>query len=186
MTSSRREAGLKRIACELEELLVKPPDQCTAGPIDAGNLYRWQATIAGPQGSPYEGGLFKLRILLPRECPFEAPVKLILCPEHFDLFFVFRVERGDIGRGGVGRGEEATPAQLLTCLRCWGTNARGPPAPSVLGAGKWRVSLPLGGGGGDAAFFPCPYVTDGAGGDGVLGSPVWAARGAPPLAPEVG
>lgn len=74
MTSSRREAGLKRIACELEELLAKPPDQCTAGPVDAGNLYRWQATIEGPQGSPYEGGLFKLRILLPREYPFEAPV----------------------------------------------------------------------------------------------------------------
>ncbi|KAH6919493.1 hypothetical protein HPB50_029519 [Hyalomma asiaticum] len=65
MTNSK--AGLKRIACELEELLAKPPDQCTAGPVDAGNLYRWQATIEGPQGSPYEGGLFKLRILLPRE-----------------------------------------------------------------------------------------------------------------------
>ncbi|XP_070378914.1 ubiquitin-conjugating enzyme E2 D2-like isoform X2 [Dermacentor albipictus] len=73
-SSEKKRAGVKRIASELDEILADPPAQCTAGLVDPANPYRWQATIAGPQGSPYEGGLFKLRIQLPRDYPFEAPV----------------------------------------------------------------------------------------------------------------
>ncbi|KAH7943445.1 hypothetical protein HPB52_008480 [Rhipicephalus sanguineus] len=73
-SNARHRAGVKRILSELEEIEAEPPNQCTAGLIDPENPYSWHASIAGPEGSPYEGGLFNLRIQLPRDYPLGAPV----------------------------------------------------------------------------------------------------------------
>ncbi|KAG0698620.1 ubiquitin-conjugating enzyme/RWD-like protein [Suillus ampliporus] len=47
------------------------------GPIilapSTDNLFRWAGTIPGPQGSPYEGGVFKIDIQLANDYPFSAP-----------------------------------------------------------------------------------------------------------------
>jgi ubiquitin-conjugating enzyme E2 D/E len=37
------------------------------------NLYNWEAVIAGPTNSPFEGGLFLLNIEFPKEYPFKPP-----------------------------------------------------------------------------------------------------------------
>lgn len=37
------------------------------------NLFLWKASIPGQEGSPYEGGLFRMEIHLPHDYPFSAP-----------------------------------------------------------------------------------------------------------------
>ncbi|KAM7538821.1 hypothetical protein Aperf_G00000051547 [Anoplocephala perfoliata] len=62
-----------RIKKELREFDRYAPTNCSASPIDESDLYHWEGTIVGPEGTPYEGGIFKLIIELPLEYPFRPP-----------------------------------------------------------------------------------------------------------------
>ena len=64
---------LKRIQKELLEIVKNPLLNCSAGLIDETDYYRWQATITGPEGSPYHNGLFNLLIEFPSDYPFKPP-----------------------------------------------------------------------------------------------------------------
>ena len=64
---------IRRIKKEIDELKKTPPDNCSAGPINDSDLFQWHATILGPEGSPYQGGIFNLKISLPGDYPFKAP-----------------------------------------------------------------------------------------------------------------
>lgn len=79
----------KRIEQEAKGMKMKPPDNCSGGPI-GGNLLHWTATIIGPDKSPYEGGIFKLDIQFPKNYPFKAPT----------VKFVTQVYHPNIGRSG--------------------------------------------------------------------------------------
>ena len=49
----------KRIQKEFENLKKDPPSNCSAGPIDESDIYKWEATLMGPSESPYSGGILK-------------------------------------------------------------------------------------------------------------------------------
>jgi ubiquitin-protein ligase len=63
-----------RILEEVHELNSQEQDPCMkAWLVDPANPFLWRAYVRGPQGTPYEGGCFSLRIEFPQNFPFEQP-----------------------------------------------------------------------------------------------------------------
>merc|ERR1712110_1344897 len=63
----------KRILKEIRELESNSIPNISAGPKTDDNLYEWNATIMGPESTPYDGGMFNIDIYFPTDYPFKAP-----------------------------------------------------------------------------------------------------------------
>lgn len=67
--------AVKRIQTEISVITNSKhkdiPENVSIGPTD--NIFVWNATIFGAEGTPYFGGNFKLKIDLPHDYPFNPP-----------------------------------------------------------------------------------------------------------------
>ena len=63
----------KRLFQEYKALLTAPPDGITAGPISEDDLLLWEALIQGPEGTPFEGGIFPAELKFPKDYPLNPP-----------------------------------------------------------------------------------------------------------------
>jgi ubiquitin-conjugating enzyme E2 D/E len=63
----------RRILKEQEKMKADAVPGIKAGP-KGEDLYHWSAVVAGPEGSPYEGGAFELDVRLPTRYPMEPPI----------------------------------------------------------------------------------------------------------------
>jgi len=62
----------KRIIKETERLVNDPAPGISAAPKE-DNLRYFDVTITGPDGSAFEGGIFRLELFLPEEYPMNPP-----------------------------------------------------------------------------------------------------------------
>eukprot|EP00922_Rhytidocystis_sp_ex-Travisia-forbesii_P065344 GHVS01097102.1.p1 GENE.GHVS01097102.1~~GHVS01097102.1.p1 ORF type:complete len:151 (+),score=21.74 GHVS01097102.1:120-572(+) len=62
----------KRIQKETQNLATDAPPGISATP-DPDNYRYFKILMAGPEGTPYEGGLYKLELFLPEGYPMEPP-----------------------------------------------------------------------------------------------------------------
>ena len=62
MAPKKNERPANRIMKELAEFRQSAPPGVSAGPINDNDVFKWEAMIIGPEGSPYEGGIFFLDV----------------------------------------------------------------------------------------------------------------------------
>lgn len=63
----------KRLFHEYKNLSQNPPDGITAGPVTEDDMFHWEALIQGPEGTPFEGGIFAAELKFPKDYPLSPP-----------------------------------------------------------------------------------------------------------------
>ncbi|CAO3683326.1 unnamed protein product [Umbelopsis ramanniana] len=71
--------ALKRLMTEYRELTLNAPEGIMAGPVSEDNFFEWEALITGPEGTPFEGGIFPATLKFPRDYPLSPPVMKFTC-----------------------------------------------------------------------------------------------------------
>lgn len=74
LVTSHGDMALKMLAKQLQRVYDDLPDSpgFSAGPLE-DDLLHWEASIVGPENSPYEGGQFYIRIDFTADYPFKPP-----------------------------------------------------------------------------------------------------------------
>lgn len=79
-----------RINKELKILQNEANENVSAGP-SGNNLFEWDGVIIGPTKTPYEGGMFRLKIYFPSDYPFKSP----------KVIFTTKIYHPNINSGGI-------------------------------------------------------------------------------------
>ena len=76
-----RNPGVKRIMQEVKELQENDSDGSDfVTEALENNIFEWHFTIRGPPDTPFDGGVYHGRIILPFEYPFKPPSFMMLTP----------------------------------------------------------------------------------------------------------
>ena len=65
--------AVKRLQKELKDFNDEEREGFSAAPIDDSDFFNWEADVVGPEDSPYEGGIFGLKIEYSKDHPFRPP-----------------------------------------------------------------------------------------------------------------
>jgi ubiquitin-conjugating enzyme E2 A len=66
-------AATIRLLSDLKQISSEPPEGASASPVNDNNLFVWNATIFGPEATPWEGGIFCLKLSFPDDYPSKPP-----------------------------------------------------------------------------------------------------------------
>lgn len=69
---NHRNPAIKRIMADVKELHKHPSSRYYAAPLES-DIFEWHFTIRGPEDTPFAGGIYHGRIILPAEYPFKPP-----------------------------------------------------------------------------------------------------------------
>jgi ubiquitin-conjugating enzyme (huntingtin interacting protein 2) len=65
--------SMTRIQKEYKEVREAKDNSGVNAELVDNNFTHWKGTITGPQGTPYEGGVYVVDIVIPKNYPFEPP-----------------------------------------------------------------------------------------------------------------
>ncbi|KAJ8605730.1 hypothetical protein MRB53_041371 [Persea americana] len=65
--------GSQEAVSGVQESHNDPPDGITAGPVNEDDMFVWEALIMGPEGTPFEGGIFPAELKFPKDYPLAPP-----------------------------------------------------------------------------------------------------------------
>ncbi len=82
--------ALTRINKELKIIQDEANENVSAGP-SGDSIFEWDAMIIGPTKTPYEGGMFKLKIYFPTDYPYKAP----------KVVFITKIYHPNINNSGI-------------------------------------------------------------------------------------
>jgi ubiquitin-conjugating enzyme E2 D/E len=78
----------------------EPLEFCPNITLVNDDIFHWECQIAGPQDTPYQGGLFLLKLEFPAQYPFKAPkLKFLTKVYHPSV----QLETGDVCQDVVGQ-----------------------------------------------------------------------------------
>eukprot|EP00744_Colponema_vietnamica_P001243 GILI01002083.1.p1 GENE.GILI01002083.1~~GILI01002083.1.p1 ORF type:complete len:155 (+),score=18.71 GILI01002083.1:54-518(+) len=66
-------SAVLRLMSDLRSIMQDSPEGISASPISDDNLFLWEASIVGPDETPWEGGIYALRITFPDNYPDRPP-----------------------------------------------------------------------------------------------------------------
>jgi len=73
MSRPSRSMAFKRLMSEYRTLLNDSLEGIIAGPKDEDNYFLWTAMFSGPEGTPFEGGVFEAELKFPDDYPLKPP-----------------------------------------------------------------------------------------------------------------
>ena len=73
MSSPSTSSAQLRLMTDLKAMRTEPPEGCSASPVSDDSFFVWQASIMGPPDTPFEGGIYQLRMTFPSSYPEKPP-----------------------------------------------------------------------------------------------------------------
>ncbi|KJE92441.1 ubiquitin-conjugating enzyme family protein [Capsaspora owczarzaki ATCC 30864] len=66
-------AAVLRLLSDYKHVQADPPEGCSAAPVSEDNLFQWNAAVSGPEGTPWEGGIYNMHLAFSDNYPTKPP-----------------------------------------------------------------------------------------------------------------